>query len=394
MVRKYRHYKDEKKARLYAPLKNAETGLRHKDLSKLSKLDYFTFNCYLDHFLKEREIYMDTVSRTYKLTEKGREELHRLDRMVRIQKIVGEPSTVVYYDGLVDSLNEIEQDSIIQYFDMLGPLSLPEQMPLPASIDTGIYASKEVGMFLQLAEDWTRMLGQMKPGAVVDKKVRKMIRTEVVGPFAKALLWDAIMERMWALINWHKHYEVDKKVEKPPTFNLDYLLGFNLAIIMEYEGKKLIDPKNYREAIEKRKAAKRLVGAILLRIGSGVQEGVDEASTYDVVDFFERGELLSHDDAEKLRSAFRKLGYRKVTLRRQRSKGRIWLSSDGGGSSRDGTSQEGRMIVLEVACRYLAEGGVLQMPTGVNAESLARIAVYKDQNDIEKLMSARFAIHS
>lgn len=186
----------------------------------------------------------------------------------------------------------------------------------------------------------------------------------MVGPFAKSLLWDAIMQRMWALINWHKKFDAygeDEGMEKPPPFDLDNLLGFDLALI-DYKGKALM-----QDIKERRKAGKRLVGAILLRIGSGVQEGVSDASTYDVVDFFDRAGLLDKSDADKLRGAFRKLGYRKTVFRRERtSKGTLvgsW-TVEVGGSSRDGTNSDGSKVVLEVACRYLAEGGVLQMPTG------------------------------
>ena len=370
---------------LYAKLN--EQPCRERDLQTATGRSRPTLEAYLFKGIDDQEIEKNPRTRVYSLTDKGRDELRNLDKKASIQKIIDEPSTIVCYDGPVDSLNEIDEYSAIQYFDMLGSLSLPEQMPLPVSVDAGIYASKEVGIFLELAEDWTKTIDHklrgMGPSAVVDKTVRKMIRTDLVGPFAKSLLWDAIMQRMWALISWHKTFDTygqDEGMEKPPPFDLDNLLGFDLAITIDYKGKALM-----QDIEERRKAGKRLVGGILLKIGSGVYEGVSIASTADFVDFFDRAGLLDKSDANKLRGAFRKLGITKTVFRRKRGIG-SWT----GESSRNPNNPDGRKAVLEVACRYLAEGRVLQMPTGVTAEMLAKVAVDKklSKRDREQIFGA------
>ena len=91
-----------------------------------------------------------------------------------------------------------------------------------------------------------------------------MIRSEFVRPFAKSLLWDAIMKRIWRIVNWHKTFDAygkDEGMMKPPPFDLDNLLGFDLALTIQYKGKELM------QGIEERlKAGRGLVGAILLRM--------------------------------------------------------------------------------------------------------------------------------
>ncbi len=291
-----------------------EKPLREKDLKIATGRSRPTLEAYLFKGIDDQEIVKNPQTRVYSLTSKGQDELRSLNKTVNIQKIIDEPSTIVRYDGPVNSLNEIDEDSAMQYFDMLGPVSLPEQMPLPATVDAGIYGSKEIMVFLEMAEDRTKMIDHnlrgMERGAVLDKTVRKMVRSDFVRPFAKSLLWDAIMERMWALINWHKNFDTlgkDEGMMKPPPFDLDNLLGFDLALTIQYQGKALM-----QDLKEKRKVGKRLVGAILLRIGSGVNESVSIASTADLVDFFDNAGLLDKGDADKIRDAFRKLGYRRM----------------------------------------------------------------------------------
>ena len=152
---------------LYAKLN--EQPSREKDLKIATGRSRPTLEAYLFKGIDDQEIVKNPRTRVYSLTKKGEDELRNLTKTVSIQKIVDEPSTIVRYDGPVDSLNEIDEYSAMVLFDMLGPVSLPEQMPLPVTVDAGIYASEDAGVFLEMAEDRLKMIDHrlrgMEPGA-------------------------------------------------------------------------------------------------------------------------------------------------------------------------------------------------------------------------------------
>jgi hypothetical protein len=283
------------------------------------------------------EVEKDPASENYRLTAKGRDEL---DRIASNEEMRDAP---IRYTGHVDSLNELLGISALSHFDGFRKKeTIPlEKMPLPFGVDATVYGSLEIAPMFEELEEFILDHPALLSSSV--RKARRLVLKEEVIPAGRQLLWASVLDRLWMLTEWHMLYAgKPKEIQKPPPPSLGSILGFDLSLVMRYEGKRLIK-EGPRKAYQ---AGRRLVGAIVLRLGVGMYETKGSVSTYHVLRFLERCGLIGEKDARVIHRAFK-----------------------------DFPQKSARKVIAEVACRYLQDGGVLRPPKDMTLEQLAEMLV-------------------
>lgn len=342
-----KNYDEDIKTSVYEQLKTQK--LRFTKLVEASRRNKVTLSEYLTHGQELGEIAKDPRTREYFLTEKGEDELDRLEGQ-RVEK-----ESPIRYSGQVDSLNELSSYDFDSY--QIDGLVAFGELPLPIPVTTAIYGSEELAFLFNRGKDHLLYHDGVSP--------RQLHKAMLKGPsysLVKQFVWMHILERLWGLAQWHGEYRANSKYEKPPPFTLESIIGFDLSLTVRYEGKKLAKSQDMNEI---RLTSRRFVGALLLRIGCGLTEGLSHTSTYEVITLLEEGGLLDGKDAAKVRRALR--GTRPI--RKRRAHGFETVHSSGG------FGEPEQRIVLEVAIRYLKEGGILEIENGMTPTKLAKRAV-------------------
>jgi len=298
---------------------------RFNDLKRVSRRSAPTVSAYLAHAQREGEVERDPASQEYYLTPKGQDEL---DRIVTIERMRQHP---VRFSGKVDSLIELNADKAAWIHEKVEA----NELPLPIQVDTTIYASEELApMFERMKRDI--LLEEDVGPRTLFKKILKASTDS----FVKQLIWSCIFERL------------------APPLSLSSILGFDLSFIVRFEGKKLAErlatPGDVRQELEAHRMGRRLAGALLLNlafIGEGGRGILWEvfgpetySSNYDLIPLLESGGLLEKEDADRLRP---------LVLDRYAPRG-----------------ESAKKALLEIAFRYLKEGGILQIPRDATIESV------------------------
>jgi predicted transcriptional regulator len=343
----HKNYSEDIKVSVYAQLKTQK--LRFTKLFTASGRNKVTLSEYLTHGQELGEIAKDPRTKDYYLTEKGQDELDRLEGQ-RVEK-----ESPIRYSGEVDSLNELSSYDFDSY--QIDGLVRLNELPLPIPVTTAIYGSEELAFLFNWGKDHLLYHDGVSP--------RQLSKAMLKGPnysLVKQFLWMHILERLWGLAQWHGEYRANSKYPKPPSFTLENIIGFDLSLTVRYEGKKLAKSQDVTEI---KRTSRRFVGALLLRIGCGITEGLSHTSTYEVITLLEEGGLLDAKDAAKVRRALR--GTRPI--RRRVAHGFETVHSSGG------FGEPEQRIVLEVAIRYLKEGGILEIEDGMTPAKLAKRAL-------------------
>jgi hypothetical protein len=148
----------------------------------------------------------------------------------------------------------------------------------------------------------------------------------------------------------------------PPPLTIKNVLGFDLSLRIDYEGKKLVKHSNLDELY---KIEKRLVGTVLLKLAYS-QEGGSEYSTSDVIPLFVKSDLLERKDAQQIIRVLPRLRI-KLDSPTKSSGSLVSFSST---EERRSTWEHRTEVILPIALRYLKEGGIL--PKDSNPELLAK----------------------
>jgi hypothetical protein len=346
MTNQQKSYNDQTKGSMYRAL--ARRPLGFSQWLAASGLDRWTFNHYRAHALKSEEVRKESKHRgKYHFTEKGQAEIARIEDINRLGK------QRRYYRGSLTSLNELSPPS--ELWNLEAQVRLLE-LPLPGSVDVGMYGSEELYPLFEWAENHLQAID-----GVGSKKVRGEFlkgSRHIVEPF----LWTHIWERLSFLLRWHGEYELKFTKENPPPLTIENILGFDLSLRIDYEGKELLRQAKPEELY---KIGRRLVGSVLLKLAYS-EEGESEYSTADVIPLLVKSRLLDEKDAQALIRVVPK-----EVRKRGEDQGISFISS-----SRGKFRWEDRTaIVLPIALRYLSEGGVLQVPKDSTPEAMAKQSV-------------------
>jgi len=347
LFRKPKTYDDSITAAIYATLRNRKMGFNN--WVKESKINRTTLNVYKHHGLELGEIEKEQGRRgKFFLTAKGQSELRRITDLQKIKK------QRRHYFGKIDSMNELIPPS--ELWSLEANVKLLE-LPLPMPVEVGMYGSEELYPLFEWAEYQLSV-----HNGVGDKKLRPEF-LKGSKSLIEPLLWTHIWERLTYILRWHGRYRLKLTNEAPPPLTVENVLGFDLSFRVDYEGKNLLKQSKLEEPY---KIGKRLVGSVLLRLAYA-QEGGSEYSTSDVIHLFVQSGLLERKDAQRI---IRVLPRSRITRSGGGSHGGIVsLSST---EERRSTWAHRTEVILPIALRYLAEGGIVQVPKGSSPELLAK----------------------
>ncbi len=337
LTRRIKKPEDETRKNIYRCLTRPIT---FDKLVRSSRTNRVTLSQCLAYGIEQGEIEHHSRRGPYLLTAKGQVELNRAEAMQQIRE------QLVEYDDELDfsaELVDLSDDTNTACAILDESLQNP---PLPVKIKATVYGNDPTS----LDDVKSRVL--LRDYNLGRKKVAREILRALTYPSAKRLVWGCILSHVWALMELHRAYKgrgewsgatenllaYDRRKGQPPPLDLDNIIGFDITMTMRYEGTKLRGSKETQDLVEKRQMDKRLTGSLLLQIAE--IEGTDPSVLrdsrrpcyYDMIPLLERGGLLNDDDVRIIHS------------------GRI----------------------VEVALRYLEEGGVLKVPRGQTPRQLAR----------------------
>ena len=318
MARHLKTYSDEIKLRIYKKLSEHE----HKftELSAACRINQVTLSEYLLHAQEMSEVERDPRTKQYNLTPKGQETIQRI---LNAEAAKDHP---IWFQNRVDSEGDLEAS------DLAGPFS-EETTPLPIPVEVTIYGTEELRSDFSLTlVDALAQTGNIGPRKVPKAKLRLM-----TGRWAMNFVWGLILPRLFELLDRHHDFKKNARGEQPPPLTLDNILGFDASLTIRYEGKKLVRSQDIQQAHQ---ASRRLIGALLLRLAGGWFFGWDPFSLSAPIPLLERGGLLERKDARRLHQILTRKKY-------------------GGNVARWHPTKADRTTILEIASKYLKEGGVL-----------------------------------
>lgn len=301
-----------------------------KQLKKASR-DGTTLSLYLHHGMHLGEVKHDGKRKPYALTPKGLNELNRIENARKMKE------ATIRYSGEIDSLNDLtfKLPSLRESQSFLLQRSLIlRELPLPISVKVAMGGSKEQAFILQDLEDYVLHSGT----GIGPRKVPKAVLMGATNMIVKQFVWTNLLERLSMLYEWHAAY--DKRIRdqgrmkgvkrlqemgKPPPLTVESLLGFDISLTIQYDGKWLAKSQDVKVI---RQVSRRLAGAILLPLGTSMAP--DYPPSY-LITLLENGNLLDKKDADRIRAALR---------------------------GKHADYRAARRVIVEVAFRYLREGGV------------------------------------
>jgi len=344
MAKRKTSYSDAIKAEIYEAL--LKQDLRFNELAKTIGRDHMTLSRYLHHAEESGEVVKTGKTRRspYSLTPKGQETLQRI-----VEAQIASKQPILLH-------GEVNSDGYLQPSDLAGSFS-ESTMPLPLPVDVTMYGTEELRSYFPIRT----MDILIDKHLVGPKNAPKTTLKLVTGEWAMNFVWTQILTRLMRLYQLHHnygkktknvliitdtkgsilgyHYDENEGARPPPALTLDNILGFDATLTIRYEGRKLMKSPDLQEI---HRASRRLVGALLLRLAGGWFFGWHPRSISTPISLLERGGLLESKDAEELR----------LTLAHEKPV-RSWFEA------RWRPSKAARAAILEIACKYLKEGGVL-----------------------------------
>jgi DNA-binding HxlR family transcriptional regulator len=340
LTRSPKNHSDDVKLSIYRRLNGR--GCRFNELSKASGRDKVTLSEYLRHGQEVGELERNPKTREYHLTALGQDTLQRI---VMMQEIKAQP---VALTGPVDStLPALTVDD--RY--------LLKARPLPMSVEVTMFGTEETRGFMpSLVLDVLEVQNIVKPSRVPRLKLHAET-TEVVEKFVWDEVWKRYRELLSLQVDYREYPEIRERMGKPPPLTAQNVLGFDRSLAIRYEGRKLMESDDVRKQML---AGKRLGAMFLLRLASGDKEErsrwfprysevqkrytetdvpqLHEASDIAVViRLLQEGGVFGQEDAQKL-----------LTMLPDGATGE-WIPSE-----------ECRKVILEMALRYLNEGGMVK----------------------------------
>ncbi len=307
----------------------------------------------LPELLKEGYVARDQTTREYYLSGKGLQEISHLQTLEWFE----DHSQEIQRQGMIEGRIYDEHGLWITRVLAGGELP-PEDLPLPTPVSTSLYLSKEFYESYDRAEASARVYDGLDV-----KKARAQVLEASIGHLVQEFMIMNLVERCLNLAEWHRAYEKSEIKRKPPSFDLESILGFNLGLIFRYDGKKMAEEwlreARAPEAVrEREKVGYRLTGILLLYMAS-TRVSTPNFSNEDLFDLMAKGELLPVDEAKKLRRL-----YVKVWGGRMGKSERIISKSP----ERRKVRKE-RKAFLKIALEYLHKGDALKLAPHVSIDT-------------------------
>jgi hypothetical protein len=359
MVRILKRYDETIKAAIYAPL--GGQAMRFDEWARKTGKNKATLNEYRFHGIEVGEIGKE--GNKYVLTPKGLDELERM----RSRQAINQQDK--FYGGRVDSSNEL--DSSLSVDGLLEPAEYI--LPLPLPIDASVYGTEEMRFVFERGEDHLLYHNGVSP-----RNVSAEVLKGAVQGIAKQFVWSYIIERVWHLMLWHNVYVDKDGKQKPPPFTIDSILGFDLSLNVRYNGRALTKTgKTLFDAsqigMQRDRAAKRLVGCLLVYVGFGPWTEVTNANTGDMIPLLEKGGLLEKADATRIRTLLPMIHSWRERTKRRKHKSTIGRQPKPRITEKE--REAAHIEILAIALRYLKEGGVLKPGAAATPESIAQEVV-------------------
>lgn len=311
LARKHKKYSDEIRYQIYSELN--EGRHRFNDLAEKLGRNRVTLSEYLVHGEESGEIERTPRTREYGLTAKGRQELHKM-KVTYALKVAD-----CHYHEEIDSIGEIPE--YVREGITSGRLL---SKPLPMPVRVTIFGSHELRPVFGLYEDVIAAEDERSP----KKSLIEFLKDRLQG-LAEEFLWEYLDQHVSMLAESYEEAG-GESAKKRPT--LEDLLGFQLSMAIEYDGKRILADLG-TDVKERRRIAKRFVGAILL----GPASGDYDESDADSICLLQNAGLISERDAAEVIENLNKASSRTPI----------------------GFTNKERKALGEIAWRFLREGRVV-----------------------------------
>lgn len=314
-----------------------ERRLGAKELAERTNISRVTLTKHLPELSAGGYLKRESDTLAYCLSDKGLSEIDQLKEIEWFKKHNHEE----YLSGTVEGRLEV-LDGL-----WMGRVMSDSDLPLPIPAIASVYLSEEFAPSFDYARYIDRAHG------VGSKSIPKRLLDGTVGDLVKQFWIMNQQEWLMRLVEWHVAYEKGETRQRPPPFNLESILGFNLGVTFRYDGKDAIE-KWHMDPTSAERARCRLLGVLLLRM-TFTSIGTTHFS-YEKLLKLMSGTILSTEEGNKILQLLVKIY------------GRRQVQGTGGSTKRSFPSERERHRAIKelatIALSYLQKGRALALGEG------------------------------
>jgi len=269
----------EVRKRVLLALRSKKLGA--KALAERTRISRVTLTKHLPELLNDGCVMRDRNTLAYCLGEKGLSEIDQMKEDEWFEKHKREE----YLSGAVEGKLEV-LDGL-----WVGRATSNSDLPLPIPAIASVYLSEEFVPSFNYARFIDRIHG------VGSKTIPRRLLEGTVGDIVKQFWILNEQEWMIRLVEWHVRYQRKETKVRPPPFNLESVLNFNLGVTFRYEGKAAVE-KWRNDPASAEKARCRFLGVLLLRMAFSYVMTTD--FSYEKLVKLMTGTILSNEEGKKI----------------------------------------------------------------------------------------------